>query len=78
MAYDDDDDDGAIKKADKPRSDVFVGMLAIATVALIAAAVLMFLDHDALQKGTPKPSASSVHLADAGLNKVALPAGATK
>jgi hypothetical protein len=75
MADDDDDDldQGSSAQLKKPKSDAFVGMLVISTVALIASTVLMFLDGDALQKGTPKQSNPQLQLAEAGLNKVALP-----
>lgn len=60
---------------EKPKtpSDAYVGLLAIALVSLLAAAVLLYLDFDALDTGTPKPSDPAVKLADAGLNKLAPP-----
>jgi hypothetical protein len=57
----------------KTPSDAYVGLLAIALVSLLAAAVLLYLDFDALDTGTPQPKDPAVKLADAGLNKPALP-----
>lgn len=72
MARRDDDDDDTPKTP----SDAYVGLLAIALVALLVAAVLLYLDFDALDTGTPKPSDPQVKLADAGLNKPAGPGAA--
>lgn len=69
MARRDDDED------EKPKtpSDAYVGLLAIALVALLAAATLLYLDFDALDTGSPKPADPQVKLAEAGLNKPAPP-----
>lgn len=67
----DDDADGEPKTP----SDAYVGMLAICLVALLAAAVLLFLDADELNAGSPKPADPSVKLLDTGLNKPGVAAG---
>ncbi len=64
----DDEDD-----TPKTPSDAYVGMLAIALVALLAAATFLYLDFDEMENGTPPPSDPQVKLADAGLNKPAAP-----
>jgi hypothetical protein len=71
---DDDDEDAPTKTP----SDAYVGLLAICLVALLAAATLLYLDFDALETGTPKPTDPQVKLADAGLNKLAAPAADPK
>ncbi len=58
----------------KTPSDAYVGLLAIALVALLAAAVLLYLDFDALDTGTPQPQPPQVKLVDTGLNKPGQPA----
>ena len=55
MAKDDPDD------ADKPRSDTYVGLLGITLAAVLGGAVLMFLDHSAIEgpaKGVQPPAAN--------------------
>jgi hypothetical protein len=59
---DDDDDDN---QPDKPRSDAYVGMLAISLVALITGIVMLYIDFDELEK-SPAP-APSITLSDDGL-----------
>jgi hypothetical protein len=66
MARDDD-------RNTKTPSDAYVGLSAIALVALIAAAVLFYLDGDALATGQPQPSDPQVKLTDTGLNPPAVP-----
>ncbi|MBL8866717.1 MAG: hypothetical protein JNK93_14250 [Planctomycetia bacterium] len=70
MARRDDDSDDTPKTP----SDAYVGLLAIALVSLLAAAVLLYLDFDALDTGTPKPADPQVKLVDTGLNKPGQPA----
>ncbi|CAN5228739.1 hypothetical protein BH11PLA2_BH11PLA2_21430 [soil metagenome] len=42
---------------DKPKSDAYVGLLAISLIALIAGAVLLYVDFDELQKAqAPVPT----------------------
>lgn len=72
MARRDDDDDDAPKTP----SDAYVGLLAIALVALLAAGVLLYLDFDAQEQGKPAPGDVSVKLVDTGLNKPAAPGAA--
>lgn len=49
------DDDEADDDTPKVPSDAYVGMLGIATAALAAAAVLLYLDFDDLGKGSAQP-----------------------
>lgn len=58
----------------KTPSDAYVGMLGICLVALLAAAVLLFLDADELDAGQPRPADPSVKLLDTGLAKPKLEA----
>lgn len=53
---DDDDDDGA----PKPKSDAYVGLLAISFLALLVGVVLLYVDYDELAKQTvPQPQVST-------------------
>lgn len=54
-------------------SDAYVGLLGIATAALVAAAVLLYLDYDAV--GTQNPTPPAVAGAPEGLS---LPGAAAK
>lgn len=60
MANEDDDD-----VAEKVPSDAYVGMIGIASVALVGAAVLLYLDFDHLAAGKAQPP--SISSADTGL-----------
>lgn len=61
----DEDDDDDAPAVDKPRSDAYVGLLAISLLALITGAVLLYLDYDELAKAQSPPPA--VTLSDNGL-----------
>ncbi len=63
----DDADDNEKTPSNAPRSTSFVGMLILSSIALIGAAVFLYLDHDALASAK-KVDPPSVVLSDAGLN----------
>lgn len=52
---------------DKPKSDAYVGLLAITLVAVIAGAVLMFMDHSEIETAAKSVQAPSAKLFDDGL-----------
>jgi hypothetical protein len=52
---------------DKPRSDAYVGLLGITLAAVIGGAVLMFLDHSAIDESAKTVQPPAVNLAPDGL-----------
>jgi hypothetical protein len=54
---DDRDDEGDGDDTPATPSDAYVGLIGLATAALIGAAVFLYLDHDAIGSQNPQPPA---------------------
>ena len=52
---------------DKPKSDAYVGLLAITLVALLGGAILVFLDHSELEESARAVQPPAVNLSVDGL-----------
>jgi hypothetical protein len=59
-------EDDDLPESDKPRSDAYVGLLAISLLALLVGATLLYVDFDEL-KNSASP-APTIALSDDGLN----------
>jgi hypothetical protein len=62
-----DDRDDRADADDAPKSDAYVGLLGITLAAVLAGAVLMFLDHGELEEGAKAVQAPAVNASPDGL-----------
>jgi hypothetical protein len=67
----DEDDDIDTPGVDKPRSDAYVGLLAITLVAILGGAILMFLDQTEIADAAKGLQPPTVSVAPEGLESAA-------